>query len=139
MCRVPRHTRRERELQFLYLSFLKQFLNKDSVPCTLITFISQSTSNKAYSACWSRLHPVFPSNLITNVSGFLDNQADPITLITLNSQSTSNKSNSACWNRLLPLFPSNLLTKVSSFLNNQADFIYMQSLPCPDESLKVSA
>ena len=32
-----------------------------------------------------------------------------------------------------------LLMKVSDFLNNQADFINMQSVPCPDETLKVWA
>ena len=95
------------------------------------------TPDKSNSACWNGLHPVFPSKLLTKVSGFLNNQAYFITLITLNSQSTSNKSNSACWNGLHPVFPSNLLTKVSGFLNNQADFINMQSAICPDDTLKV--
>ena len=43
MCRVPRHTRPKRVLQFLYLSFLKQFLSM--YPDRLITLNRQSASN----------------------------------------------------------------------------------------------
>ena len=49
------------------------WLGKDTVQ---ITLNSQSTSNESNSASWNGLHPVFPSNLLTKVSGFLNNQAD---------------------------------------------------------------
>ena len=56
----------------LNLSFLKQFLSEDDVPCVLIALNYQSTSNESNSACWNGLHLVFPSNFTNKSFRFLE-------------------------------------------------------------------
>ena len=56
----------------LNLSFLKQFLSEDGVPCVLIALNYQSTSNESNSACCIGLHLVFPSNFTNKNFQFLE-------------------------------------------------------------------
>ena len=64
------------------LSFLKQFLSKDSDPCVLTTLNNQSTSNESNSAHWNGLQAVFPSNLTKKIFlfGFFEQGTDLIDL-----------------------------------------------------------